>query len=257
MRIGIKVGSSLLVDPAGGLNLKMVLKICQQIAELVTSGNQVFLVTSGAVASDPKKYRAKNLRAAVGMARLIGKYTEYLSIFKIETAQMLFTDNDLRADCRQRLIQLLIKAMEEAIVPIINANDTVDWQELNQLEKCADNDLLFADLCLALRPDFAIIGFDKPAFCDQNKMWVNVVSEKNWQDIFSACQSGNEFGHGTFGMATKMKAAKSLAQAGIRTLIAPGRENDFILRAIDELEENRYVFGTHFNFRQLDLPLAE
>ena len=37
----------------------------------------MFIITSGAVASDPNKHRSKNLRAAIGQPRLMGFYAEY------------------------------------------------------------------------------------------------------------------------------------------------------------------------------------
>lgn len=257
MKIGIKVGSSLLTNVGNGLNNEMVLKISQQIAELSNVSHQVFLVTSGAVASDPQGHRAKNLRAAVGMGRLISRYIEYFDIFDVEVAQVLLTDRDLHDSCRGSLIELLNSAMDSRIVPIINANDSVDWQELRQLDECADNDILFTHLCLALEPDMAIIGFDESAVRDQEGKLVRVISEGNFKKILSACQSGNQSGHGQFGMATKMAAARILASNQIKTLLAPGRSYGFILEAVSELDEPTGEFGTRFIFDQLELDLDD
>lgn len=254
MRIGIKVGSLLLTNIGNGLNNEMVLKVSQQISELLASGHQVFLVTSGAVASDPKKHRAKNLRAAVGMGRLIRRYIEYFDIFGVEVAQVLLTDHDLHDHCRDSLIGLLDQAMANRIVPILNANDSVDWQELEQLKLCADNDVLFMNLCLALRPDLAIIGFDQLGVLGEDDKPVRLVTQNNFLHLLEFVGVGNESGHGEFGMLTKMQVARHLSRSDIKTIIAPGRADNFILRAVQELEQPIGSFGTWFQFDQLELP---
>lgn len=257
MKIAIKIGSSLLTNSANGLKSEAILKICQQIAELLRSGHQVFLVTSGAVASDTKKQRPKNLRAAVGMGRLISRYIQYFDIFGVEAGQMLLTDHDLHRQCRDSLISLFNSALENRVVPIVNANDTVDWQELEQLDICADNDILFMNLCLALKPDLAIIGFDEWGVLNSDNKVVSVVSEGNFLELLEAAQGGSDVGHGEFGMNTKMQVARILAQSGIKTIIAPGRAERFILGAVNELMNPSYKFGTQFQFNQLEFNFDE
>lgn len=257
MKIGIKIGSSLLTNSGNGLNSEAILKICQQIAELLTSGHQVFLVTSGAVATDPKMYRPGNLRAAVGMGRLISRYIQYFDIFNVEAGQMLLTDHDLHRDCRDSLINLFNASLQDRVVPIVNANDTVDWKELEQLKICADNDILFMNLCLALQPDLAIIGFDQFGVLDADNRVVSVVSEHNFLPLLEAAQGSSDTGHGEFGMNTKMQVARILAQSGIKTLLAPGRLGRFILGAVNELTDPTYQFGTQFQFNQLEFDFED
>ena len=74
MRIGIKVGSKLLTDGKGSINKEFILGVCQQISILIRGGHEVFLVSSGAVASDPHIHRSKNLRAIVGQPDLLKFY---------------------------------------------------------------------------------------------------------------------------------------------------------------------------------------
>ncbi|MFA5124613.1 MAG: hypothetical protein WC473_02180 [Patescibacteria group bacterium] len=252
MRIGIKIGSSLLADYNDGLSSERILNICQQIAALIRNRHQVFLVTSGAVISDPQKSRPKNLRAAIGMGRLIGRYIEYFDVFGIEAAQMLFTDNDLHQRCRGSLIGLLEKAMENMVVPIINANDTVDWTELKQLEICADNDILFMNLCLALKPQMAIIGFDQDGVLDDESCRMPVINEGNFLQLAETAQGGSFTGHGSNGMLTKMQIARVIAASDIKTLIVSGLANAFIIEGVNELSRLTGNFGTRFVFNQLE-----
>lgn len=254
MKIGIKIGSALLAVEAkgkkteAGLNPMAVMRLCLQLAELNKEGHQLFLVTSGAVISDPKTDRPNNLRASVGMARLISQYVQYLSFHGVETAQMLFTDSDLHADCRNNLLDLINNALSCGVIPIINANDTVDWSELNRLALCSDNDRLFMEICLGIKPDLAIIGFNRPAVLDERGNFVRIVNAENYESLLTACQSSGPHGHGRFGMTTKMESAKTLSLAGITTMIVPGNTDGFIKSTIYESKKRLLQFGTHFDF---------
>jgi len=254
MKIGIKIGSALLASETkgkkieSGLNPMAVMRLCLQLAELNKNGDQVFLVTSGAVISDPKTDRPNNLRASVGMARLISQYVQHLDLCGVETAQMLFTDSDLHAECRDNLLGLIDLALSTGIIPIINANDTVDWSELDRLKVCSDNDRLFTEICLGIKPDLAIIGFNRPAVLGSDGNFVRVVNAENYDSLLASCQSGGPHGHGRFGMATKMESAKTLSLAGITTMIVPGNTDDFIKATIYESKKRLLQFGTHFDF---------
>ncbi len=57
-RVVIKVGSGVLTQN-NGLNLDIVTSISQQISNLIDSGREVILVSSGAVASGVKKINLK------------------------------------------------------------------------------------------------------------------------------------------------------------------------------------------------------
>jgi glutamate 5-kinase len=233
----------------GRIDNPSILSICEQISWLIERRYQIFLVTSGAVASDFKTHRSKDLRAAVGMGRLISKYVEYCSIFGIEIAQMLLTDRDFRPDCRDSLINLFEQAFGEKVVPIVNANDVIDWRELNRLDICCDNDVLFMNLCLLLKPAMAIIALNEDGFLDENGQRVPIISEGNFDQLLNLAKSGNEYGHGDSGMRVKMKVARVLATTGIYTTLAPGNYPNFIWDAIEDL---KFRFGTIFSFDQLN-----
>jgi glutamate 5-kinase len=250
MRIGIKVGSSLLTEPGNGICAKMIESICNQIILLQkTFGHQMFLVTSGAVASDPKKKRPSNVRAAVGMGRLMHHYIEYFERGEVEAAQVLLTDRDFRPESVKHLKDFFAKLFEEGIVPIVNANDVVDWAELNRLEMCADNDRLFANLCCILRPDMVIVGFDQAGVLDDAGQVIHEVNAENYVGILHGCRmTGGSSGHGQFGMRTKVECLRELASAGIASFLVGGHEPNFITRGVDEFQEGGLSFGTRFKF---------
>lgn len=249
MMIGIKVGSSILTEPGNGIRPGMIETICEQIADLRQDGHDVFLVTSGAVASDPDKLRDNSIRAAVGMGRLICRYIDCFDERKVEIAQVLLTDRDFEPESIKHLRRFFKSTFSHKIVPIVNANDVVDWKELNRLAICADNDWMFCNLCQVLRPDYAIIGFDQDGVLDGEGKVISEVSEGNYRQVMVVCrQTAGSSGHGEFGMQTKVDVLRQLSLLGIGTLLANGHAEEFILKAVSELQGNPLGFGTRFKF---------
>ncbi|MCK5061815.1 hypothetical protein KAR28_04650 [Candidatus Parcubacteria bacterium] len=240
MKIGVKVGSKLVTDEKGNINKEFILGVCQQVAALIRGNHEVFIISSGAVASDPQVHRSKNLRAIVGQPDLMNVYKEFFSIYKIESGQLLLTDEYL-VEKAFILKRNLIEAFKEQIVVVMNANDGVDDTELKALEICADNDVLFKLVCLLLNVDLAIIGFDQDGLLDLQDNLVSVVDQNNIHLALSYANGGNNLGHGNEGMKTKISVGHELANKGIKTILAPAQKDNFILRAV--AGEN---FGTSF-----------
>lgn len=248
MRIGIKLGSKILVVKKRNLDLtegvvdrRFLAQICKQIVALIREGHQVFLVTSGAVASDPHEERPKSVRAAVGGVRLLGKYRAVLSAFEVEPAQILVTARDLEhpADLLETF-EFILK--NPGLLAVVNANDTVDGAELQALGRYADNDQLFSRLCQLLQVDQAIIGFDCPGVLDHDGKIVRRISTRQLKEMLRFANGGNGLGHGSNGMNTKMEVLSQLAGLGIKAKLVPAREPSAINRAVKG-EKN---FGTIF-----------
>lgn len=241
MRIGIKLGSSLLANNQGKINKSLISKICFQIAKLLKDGHEVFIVSSGAVASDPKKYRSKNLRSAIGQIKIIRYYSEIFNNHKIETAQFLLTDRELIGN---NIVtkKTLFEAFQEKVIPIINGNDAIDSEELRALKICADNDKLFFLTCSLVKPDVAIIGFSQKGLLDNDMKVIHRVRKTDIKKILGYAKKGSALGHGNDGMKTKIEILNKIAKKGIRAILAPGKEKDFILRAL----ANEKNFGTVF-----------
>jgi glutamate 5-kinase len=240
--IGIKISSNIITDGNGKVHDEFILEICRQSAQLLRQGFNVFIVTSGAVASDWHKKRSKNLRSAVGQPIIMHRYSEFFSKYGVEAAQMLFVDKHLLG--KEKIIPkiLLQEAFKEKVIPIINANDAVDDAELKALEYCADNDRLFNAVCDLISVDIVVIGFSEKGLLDNNGNVVYEVRENDREKIISYAKGGSKLGHGTDGMKTKLSVLCELAKKGMQVTLAPGKERDFILRAVAG-EKN---FGTKF-----------
>lgn len=236
MVIGVKVGSSLLTDDTG-VNREYLLNLCRQIADLKRLGHRVFLVTSGAVASEPDENLSINLRAAIGQASLIGQYREFFNIFGLKVAQILVNDADLQRNQffgkLSVIHQTLGQTLSRSIIPIINANDVTSEVELKALSICADNDRLSQAVCGLLGSvDLMIIAVDEEGLRDNDGAIIRLISpDRSLDSLFCLAQGGSEKGFGRDGMKTKISVAYRLMEKGIKVVLAPGREKDFILRA--------------------------
>ena len=241
-KIGIKIGSILLTNGKGKINQEMILTICLQIVELIRGGYDVFLVHSGAVASNLKKSRSDNLRAAIGQGLLLSNFIYLFGIHKIEVAQVLLTDDELREGNTSTTKSTILEAMNEGVITLINANDPIDSEETRKLKKCADNDELFKLVCLLLKVDMAIIGIDQLGLLSTEKKVVHHVIPSDMSKALSYVRKGNKLGHGDTGMKTKVSVCGELASKGVPIKLVSGKEKDFILRAVRG-EKN---FGTLF-----------
>lgn len=241
-RIGIKVGSALLAEKSVDGNYMINKLFCKtlmrQIAGLINGGHEVFLVSSGAVASDFHLSRSKELRAAVGMPKLMAMYDIFLSNYchpAIDAALFLLLKEDLTL-YHDHIRQVMEEAFEGRVLSVINAHDTNSSDELNRLDEFEDNDRLFEAVCKMLRPDYAIIATDVDGVMDDAGQVIHDSQViRGMIEAIPLLDFKNETGCGTGGMASKVRVATSLADAGIKTIIVNGRKPDFIERALGQL----------------------
>src|SRR5690606_4781132 len=163
-RAVLKVGSSLLAAPGGGLTPRHALALAQWVSANAQAGREVVIVSSGAVAAGrailPRAAEAgaalaaKQALAALGQAQLIGLWQRF---FEQPVAQVLLTHDDLRN--RRRYLNAratLLELLELRALPIINENDTVSVDEL----KLGDNDNLAAFVAVLIDADALFIASD-------------------------------------------------------------------------------------------------
>lgn len=253
-RIGIKVGSALLaaisITSNYMINKAFIKALMRQISDLINQDFEVFLVSSGAVASDYHLSRSKELRAAVGQPNLMATYRSYLGNHchpVREAAQFLLIKEDM-AIYHDHIREVINEAMENKVLPVINANDPVSSNELNRLEEFEDNDRLFEAVCRMLRPDYAVIATDVDGVMDDAQ---NVIHDPDYLndmiEVIKFFDGDKDRHYGTGGMGSKIEVAKNLSASGIKSIIVNGHEPRFIIRAIGQLDCGRslgYKFGT-------------
>jgi len=245
-RVVVKIGSGVLAR-AGGLDMRRVHHLVDDMAFLVKTGREIVVVSSGAIASGftkvglserPQTVQAKQACAAVGQPSLMLAYEKSFARHGLKVAQVLLTADDLAH--RQRYLNArntLTTLLSWGIVPIVNENDTVAVEEI----KVGDNDTL-AGMMVSLTEADALIAltdidglYDRDPRQDPEARFVPVVKSV---DRRVEAQAGTIAGAlGTGGMFTKVRAARRVAQMGLPTVIANGTKKDTLRRILTGQEE--------------------
>lgn len=234
-RIVIKVGSALLADAATGTVKRDWLQtLAADIAELRRRGQEVILVSSGAIALGRRqlalppgrlKLDEKQAAAAVGQISLAHAWTEVLEQHELTVAQILLTPGDTEQRRRylnaRNTMRTLLKL---GAVPVINENDTVATAEI----RYGDNDRLAARVAQMISADCLVLLSDVDGLYtadptrDPNAQFIPEVRVIT-PDI-ERMAGGSSSAVGTGGMATKVVAAKIAVGAGCHMCVALGRE---------------------------------
>lgn len=145
-RIVVKVGTSTLTYEHGTMNLKLIDRLSMVLSDLRNQGKEIILVSSGAqgialgklgLAEKPKDTKGKQAIAAVGQCELMYLYDKMFSGYNNTVAQVLLTREDIAIPRRKRNIQNTVTTLiEMGIIPVVNENDTVSYDEI----EIGDND---------------------------------------------------------------------------------------------------------------------
>jgi glutamate 5-kinase len=233
-RVIVKVGSSLLVDGASGrINRGWLESLAADVARLRSRGQDVVLVSSGAIALGrrhlglaPGRLRLEESQAAaaVGQIRLAHAWKDVLEAHGIAVAQVLLTFGD--TEQRRRYLNArstLNTLLGLGAVPVINENDTVATAEI----RYGDNDRLAARVAQMLAADCAVLLSDVDGLYsadparDPGAEFLEEVGEITPSILAMAGGPGSDVGSG--GMSTKLEAARIAVAAGCHLCIASGR----------------------------------
>jgi glutamate 5-kinase len=244
-RVVVKIGSSLLVDSATGkLNRPWLESLADEIARLRGRGQQVMVVSSGAIAlgrkylglaDNQRRLEDHQAAAAAGQVLLAHAYQELLGKRDIRIAQVLLTLED--TENRRRYLNArstLETLLGLGVVPVINENDTVATQEI----RYGDNDRLAARVAEMTSADCLILLSDVDGLYDSDPagnseaLLIPEIHEITAKVESLAGESATPFGSG--GMVTKLAAAKICMAAGCATVIANGHRKN----PIESLEAN-------------------
>ncbi len=232
MRIVVKLGTSTLAHATGNLNIRRVEEICKVISDIKNAGNEVIMVSSGAIGmgvgklslkSKPCDIPTKQAAAAVGQCELMYTYDKLFSEYNHTVAQLLMTGADLENDERHRNFNnTLNRLLELGAIPIINENDTVATEEI----VIGDNDTLAAIVAQSVNADILVLFSDidglytaDPHKCSDAKL-ITVVDCVDDSIMALAGGKGTELGTG--GMLTKLNAAKICMECGCDMIITNG-----------------------------------
>ncbi|MEA2681432.1 MAG: glutamate 5-kinase [Candidatus Binataceae bacterium] len=243
-RLVVKVGSAVLSDP-NGLRADVIANLARQIDAIIRDGREVVLVTSGAIAAGRARLgrRASTIAerqaaAATGQIDLMRQWAKAFDAHGRTVAQLLLTHQDLAERKRRLNATHTIESLFAAgVIPIVNENDTVAVEEI----RMGDNDVLSslvagmvqAGLLIILSDVAGVLTGDPRTRSDARLIPLITDPEAGMRGLVA--ESAGPLGVG--GMATKLKAARQAARAGICVIIAPGREPDTLTLALDPSRE--------------------
>ena len=242
-RIIVKAGTNILTGGQDELDDSFIDNLVSQISDLASSGREMLLVTSGAVAAGRGVMRNlskssvlpdRQVLAAVGQGRLMHLYEQAFASHGIPTAQALLS----RRDVNDRLGYLnlrntLLSLLNNGVVPVINENDVVAVEELEG-EVFGDNDtlsalvanLIDADLLVILGSVEGMYTKDPNIFTDAEL--ISVVEKMDDKLNEYAGPSSDLRGRG--GMVTKIEAARLATASGVDVVIANGTTDSVVVR---------------------------
>lgn len=247
-RLVVKVGTSTLTHEGGKLNFKSFDALASVLADIHNMGNDVILVSSGAIAvgackllmaERPKELRFKQAAAAVGQCELMHLYDKFFGEYGQTVAQILLTGDDIELpEKKQNLITTFDALLEMGIIPIVNENDSVSYTEIESEHKVfGDNDTLSAVVAVLTGADKLVLLSDIEGLYDDNphdNPDARLIREvRVIDDEIRALAGGAGSNRGTGGMITKLQAASLATENGIDMVIASGARPELLYDVVE------------------------
>jgi len=258
-RIVVKLGTNILTKNSTHLDMKTIDQITDQISTLNKLGNEILIVTSGAVTAgkqimiskksnldlDSKKIGLRQGLAAIGQPELMTAYKNSFNRHNIIISQILLTRDDL--NIRKRYLNFrntLENLLSSKIVPIINENDVVSVDELAG-NNFGDNDTLSAMVSNTIDADLLVLLGEVDGFYSSdpyNNPKAKIISKitKITNEIRSYAKDSHDE-YGTGGMKSKLEAADLSMSSGIKMVIASGYTNNILIK-LNKSEDIGTVF---------------
>ena len=247
-RIVVKVGTSTLTNEQGKSNLRTMEKLAMTLADIQNMGNEVVLVSSGAIAvgankmrlsERPAQMRMKQAAAAVGQCENMFLYDKFFGYYDKTVAQILLNAEDIEQEEKKENLSNTFEALlEKEIIPIVNENDSVSYTEIESDDKLfGDNDMLSAVVAVLCRADMLVILSDIDGFYNKDPRFykdAELISRiETIDESIYRLAGGAGSRRGTGGMRTKLQAAELATSQGIHTLVLNGKDPSVLYDVIE------------------------
>lgn len=235
-KIVLKFGSNSLAKEDGTINTEFLDSLAEECSRLLEQGKQIIIVSSGAQVAGlsaisgwahKRDMHYKQALCAIGQVELMDNWRAAFKKKNLHVAQLLFTKEDFE-DYHHTLNMrnTLFTLVDEGVVPVINENDSVSFEEY----KIGDNDnlsaltanLWTADL-LILFSDIDGIYTDNPKTNPDAKI---IETVENIPKLYETIKIGNTNSFGTGGIRTKIQAAEKVTSNGIPMVLANSKTNN-------------------------------
>ncbi len=244
-RVVVKIGSRVLVQRTGRPDVRRMRALVDELARLRKAGKDVVVISSGAIGAGmeslgmtarPTELPDLQMAAAVGQTHLMSRYEALFGKRGCKVGQVLLThDNFLHKVTLTNASRTLENLIRHGVIPIINENDVVADEENRADTALADNDYLASLVVKLIRADLLILlstvdGVREtgPSGRSRRVRYLETINRNTYklvQDSASHLSKG--------GMTTKLKAAKSVADAGCSSVIANGRQAEVLTRIMN------------------------
>lgn len=231
-RVVVKIGSALVAD-AGSARQAWLDSLASDIAAQRQNGQDVVLVSSGAIAlgrnklgpERPRKLEEKQASAALGQPLLMAAISTAFAPHETPVAQALLTLEDTENRRRWLNARATLETLLAAgAVPIINENDSVATDEI----RYGDNDRLAARVAQMIGADALVLLSDVDGLYsadprgDIDAQHIPVIETLTDAHDAMAGDINQAADVGSGGMATKLAAARIAQAAGCMTVITLG-----------------------------------
>jgi glutamate 5-kinase len=231
-RVVIKLGSSIVADDDGELRGDVLARICDCAAALHDAGDDVVIVTSGAIARGmhvadlavrPSAIEELQAASALGQGKLYRVYDDLLRERGVTSAQVLLTFFDMSARSHYlNARRTLGKLLDWRVVAVINENDTTATDEIS----FGDNDFLAAQVAVLVGADLLVLLTHTAGLLTADPRThpdAELVREVTDFDVLEGIEiTARASPLGSGGMRSKVVAADMATAAGIRTVICSG-----------------------------------
>ena len=249
MKTVVKVGTSTLTHSSGAINFKSMDRLARVLGDLRGRGEDIILVSSGAIAvgtgklglkSRPTELRFKQAAAAVGQCGIMHIYDKLFSEYGCTVAQILLTGQDVKDEERAGHLRQTFEALlSMGVIPVVNENDSVSSAEIETGESkiLGDNDTLSAIVASLCEADLLVLFSDidglyeaDPKLHPEAKL-LHTVPALTPEILEMAGGAGGW--RGTGGMVTKLNAARIAMGSGFDMVITNGSRPESLYDIID------------------------
>lgn len=243
-KIVIKIGSNTLAKADGTQNTDFMSNFAKQCAELIKMGKQIVVVSSGAQVAGvstvngwarKKDVHYRQALCSIGQVELMHQWRTAFACENLHIGQLLLTKDDFENEHRSLNIRnTLFTLIDEGVVPIINENDSVSFDEI----KIGDNDNLSAITAILWSADLLILFSDVDGIYTDNpktnKDAKLIEKVDSILELRNSVTIGGTNAFGTGGMETKIQAAEKVTEYGIQMLLANGGKENSLLCLIND-----------------------
>lgn len=252
-RIVVKIGSNSLMHPETGRpDYIKIERLAMELTDLRNRGNDVCLVSSGAIAvgrqmfpkenNNKSTLQEKQAFASIGQSKLMMIYQQAFGNYNQEIGQVLMTKYTiLNPESRTNARNAFDKLFEMGVIPIVNANDTISTYDI----QFGDNDTLSAIVASVVSAHRLILLSDIDGLYDSDPKKnpdAELISRVDDINEGIMAMAGSDAGSdvGTGGMLTKLIAAKIATQSGTSMLIVNAKDVSVLHRIADGAKEGTF-----------------